>query len=54
MSSKGISMTIFGSALMLFSSTLNLDGGEPLFLGIKFLFFLVGASLAVAGISESK
>lgn len=54
MSSKGISMTIFGSALMLFSSTLNLDGGDIIQLGIKFVFFIVGVSLAVAGIRESK
>ncbi len=50
--SKGISMTIFGSTLVLFSTMAELPSDELLSLGIRVVCFVVGVSLAIAGMSQ--
>ncbi len=50
--SKGISLTIFGSTLVLFSGLVQLPPDELFSFGVRVLFFIVGISLAISGISQ--
>lgn len=45
-------MTIFGSTLVLFSTMAELPSDELLSLGIRVVCFVVGVSLAIAGMSQ--